>query len=300
VTGQRRTAALRVVLCALGLLSVSGLVRAEELIRLTHDGHLKQRPAWSPDGTQLVFARHEGSTIFLYVLDVATGKEQRLTERKDPEYDAVFCPVDANRLLFAADHASPNQGDIDIDLFTRSDGSLQGIVSTQGSLSHEEWPAWSPDGTRIAFTSTRDGNQELYAADADGQNSVRLTSDPAIDAHPCWSPDGEWIVFASNRWEDLELARIRPDGTGLARLTHSAGLDDYPAYSPDGRSIAFTTNREGHFDIALLDVETGAVMLATNDTAIDNFPAWHPDGRLTFVSNREDGFDVYVRRAAVD
>ncbi len=300
MTGRRRSAISRVLLIAIGLPLLAGSGRSDEFVRLTHDGHLKQRPVWSPDGAQLVFARHEGSTIFLYVLDVASGEERRLTERNDPEYDAVFCPVDANRLLFAADHSSPNQGDIDIDQITRSDGKLQGIVGTEGSLSHEEWPAWSPDGARIAFTSTRDGNQELYVAGADGSSITRLTSDPAIDAHPCWSPDGEWIVFASSRWEDLEIARIRPDGTGLRRLTHSAGLDDYPAFAPDGRTVAFTTNREGHFDIALLDVETGQVTLATDDEAIDNFPSWRPDGHLTFVSNREDGFDIYFRHPSRD
>jgi TolB protein len=276
------------------LLSICGLCRAAEpLQRLTTDGHLKQRPAWSPDGSQLMFTRHEGSTIFVYVLDVTTGTERRLTERMDPEYDAVFSP-DGKQVLLSLDRVSPNQGDIEVHRMTLDDRELHSVAVTADNLSHEEWGCWSPDGKRVAFTSTRHGNQELYAADADGENVVRLTSDPALDAHPCWSPDGETIAFATDRWGDLEIALIAPDGTNLRRFTDSRGLDDYPAWSPDGARLAFTTNRNGHLDIAVADTMSGHVELATDDEAIDNFPAWTPDGRLTLVSNRDDGFDLYV------
>jgi TolB protein len=71
-------------------------------------------------------------------------------------------------------------------------------------------------------------------------------------------------------------------------------LDDYPAFSPDGGRIAFTTHRAGHADIGIADLATGRVALATDDDALDNFPAWTPDGRLTFVSDRDGGFDIYI------
>jgi TolB protein len=281
-------------IACLALLSVCGLCNAAEpLQRLTTDGHLKQRPVWSPDGSQLMFTRHEGSTIFVYVLDVSTGEERRLTDREDPEYDAVFSP-DGAEVLLSLDRVSTNQGDIELHRMTLTDGSLHPVAVTEGTLSHEEWGCWSPDARRVAFTSTRHENQELYVADLGGTNVVRLTSDPALDAHPCWSPDGETIAFATDRWGDLEIALISPDGTNLRRFTDSRGLDDYPAYSRDGTRMAFTTNREGHFDIATADLQSGNVTLTTNDEAIDNFPSWTPDGRLTFVSNRDDGFDVYV------
>jgi TolB protein len=276
------------------------VVADEDFRRLTHDGHLKQRPVWSPDGTQFVFARHGEDAIFLYLFDTVTGREQRLTDRKHPEYDAVFSP-DGKQLLLAIDNATPNQGDIDVHVLTLADRKLTPIAVTEGNLSHEEWPCWSPDGKRIAFTSTRDGNQELYVADADGKNRARLTSDPAIDAHPCWSSDRHTIVFATNRWGDLELALIEADGSRLRRFTDSPGLDDYPAFSPDGTRIAFTSNRGGALDIVVADVATGMVTHLTRDEAIDNFPSWSADGRITFVSNRgEDGFDVYVGKRPVD
>ena len=71
-------------------------------VRLTSDGLLKQRPVWFPDNRRLVFARHDGSTIFLFVLDTRTGEERRLTDRDVPEYDAVPTP-DGQSLLLAFD-----------------------------------------------------------------------------------------------------------------------------------------------------------------------------------------------------
>jgi TolB protein len=61
------------------------------------------------------------------------------------------------------------------------------------------WPAWSPDGKRIAFVSNRDGNYELYLMNADGSEPRNLTNHPATDSSPCWSPDGKRIAFVSTR-----------------------------------------------------------------------------------------------------
>ncbi len=277
----------------LSLLTAVRSASAAEPVRLTHDGHLKQRPARSPDGSQLVFTRHRGATIFLYVLDTSTGAERRLTTREAPEYDAVFSP-DGKDLLFAFDKTVPNQGDIEVYRLRLENGELTPLAVTRNTLSHEEWPAWSPDGKRFAFTSTRDGNQELYVMSADGGEWTRLTSHPAIDAHPAWSPDGNSIAFATDRWGDLELALIDPDGAHLRRLTDSPGLDDYPAWSPDGARLAFTSNRDGNLEIYASDAQGRNPVNLTRDSAIDNFPAWSPDGRLTWVSNRDGGFEVYV------
>jgi TolB protein len=269
------------------------------LTRLTNDGYFKQRPAWSPDGKQLVFARHRGATIFLWLRNLESGKEERLTKTEHPEYDAVFSP-NGKELLFAYDTASPNQGDIEVHRLDFESRKPTPVAVTEGSLSHEESPCWSPDGKRIAFTSTRHGNQELYVATRDGKEPLRLTSDPAVDAHPSWSPDGKRIVFSTNRWGDLELASIRPDGTGLTQLTTSPGLDDYPSWSPDGKWIAYASNRDRNLEIYILDPATGREENVSRSSAIDNFPAWTPDGRLGFVSNRDAGFDVYVTKVSFE
>jgi TolB protein len=269
-----------------------GAMAQERLVRLTHDGQFKQRPAWSPDGRWLAFTRHEAATIFVVLRNAKDGELRRLTQRTEPEMDAVFSP-DGRRLALCLDKTSPNQGDMEVYTIGADGEGLAPVLVSAGKLSHEEWPSWSPDGQWLALTSTRDGNQELYVVQADGQKLRRLTNDPALDMHPAWSPDGQRIVFATSRWGDLELASIRPDGSDLVRLTNSPGLDDYPAWSSDGRQLAFVSNRTGNFEIFVADPQVQTVRNLTEHPAIDTFPTWSPRGGWTFVSNRDGGFDLY-------
>lgn len=269
------------------------LLDAGEPRRITPDGPLIQRLSFAPDGAAVVLARHEAETIRLYRRDLGSGEESRLTDREAPEFDAVYAP-DGQSLLIALDETTPNQGNIEVYRLSLADRSLTKLAGDVQGLSHEEAPCWSPDGEFFAFTSTRDGNQELYVAKADGSEVRRLTSDPAIDAHPAWSPDGSCIAFATNRWGDLELALIAPDGTNLRRLTDSPGLDDYPAWSPEGMRLAFVSNRTGNLEIMIVDAHGGEPVNVTQHSAWDNYPTWTPQGELAFVSDR-GGYAVYVQ-----
>ena len=151
--------------------------------------------------------------------------------------------------VLAAITLSGTQGNLDLAVINVDGTGLKTIVGDGSGLAHQDWPSWSPDGKRFAFSSTHEGNQEIYTAAVDGTDVVRLTQSPGLDAHPCWSPDGKTIAFATDRWVGLELATIKRDGTGLIRLTKSQGLDDYPVYSPDGSRLAFVSNRDGQFEI---------------------------------------------------
>jgi TolB protein len=261
--------------------------------KITNNGLFKQRPAWAPDGRAVVYAQHSNDAIQLYLLEFESGETRRLTDRTAPEYDAVYSP-DGQSLLFAFDKTSPNQGDLEVYRLSMQSGELAAVAVTDGKLSHEESPCWAPNGKQLAFSSTKEGNQEIYTAAIDGGTWLRLTSDPAIDAHPAWSPDGTQIAFASNRWGDLEIAVMDADGSDLQRLTRTAGLDDYPAWSRDGQYLAFTGNRDGNFDIHVMRLADLSVTRLTTSPAIDNFPAWTSTGQIGFVSNRDDGFDIFV------
>ena len=82
-------------------------------------------------------------------------------------------------------------------------------------------PVWSHDGSKIAFTSDRDGNREIYVMNADGSGQKRLTTNPGIDENPSWSPDGTEIAFDSNRDGNLEIYAMNADGSDQRLLTAS-------------------------------------------------------------------------------
>jgi TolB protein len=129
---------------------------------------------------------------------------------------------------------------------------------THGRL--DQWPAWSPDGTTIAFVHGLDG---IWLVDADGGNERQLTTHEE-DGPPDWSPDGEWIAFSRQDGEYqssvsgstrfwVDICVIRPDGGDLRRLTRHAGENGAPAWSPDGKRIVFASDR-AHDEQDLYDV----------------------------------------------
>jgi TolB protein len=269
------------------------------LVRLTADGIDVQRPAWSADGKMLAFSRHEagGTHIWQYVMDMGASPPvaRRLTKRSTPEYNGVFSPA-GKEVLLTIIPQSGTQGNLDLAIIALDGSGLAKVAGDpDGGLSHQDWPSWSPDGSRFAFSSTHDGNQEIYTAKAGGSDVVRLTQSSGIDTHPCWSPLGDRIVFATDRWGGLELASIKPDGTGLTRLTTSPGLDDYPAVSPTGR-LAFVSNRDGNFEIYLADPDGSHPVNFSQHPLRDTQPTWTPDGTgVTFVSGRDGGGDIYTK-----
>jgi TolB protein len=269
-------------------------VFAEPPTRLTHDGHFKERPQWSADGARLLFTRHRGSTITQCVWLAASQQDQKLSARTDPEFDGTWSP-DGKQIAFTFDKTSPNQGNQEVYVCDADGGQPRLVSGDRGALSHEEWPSWSPDGRQLTYVSTRYGNAELCVIAVSGGDERRLTNDPALDGHPAWSPDGKQIAFATNRWGDWELALVDVASGDVRRLTTSPGLDDYPAWSPDGRRLAFTSNRDGNLEIYQLDLASGQATNLSQHPAIDNFPTFRADGALTWVSNRQRGFDIYVQ-----
>ena len=148
-------------------------------------------------------------------------------------------------IAFSSDRDSPGNQDI---FAMMADGS-QPRNLTNNPTSWDYIPDWSPDGSKIAFTSERDRNSEIYVIDADGKNPVRLTREPETDAAPRWSPDGRKIAFYSSRDGNSEIYVMDADGNNLVRLTNDPGWDVVPCWSPDGRKIAFCSDRDGNIAI---------------------------------------------------
>lgn len=244
------------------------------LTRLTTPPGIHDDPAWSPDGTRLVFELSSGEGVNGLTVINADGSGLRpLTEPGVPAWDPAWSP-DGGRIAFASDR------DGDTELYVMgADGS--NITRLTFDVGNDIQPAWSPDGSQIVFVSTRDGEAELYVMDADGENPVRLTYSFGASAYaPAWSPDGSRIAFVSLRGVgDRSLYTIQPDGTAITVLS-AAGTAVHPSsvsWSPDGTSIAYVSTQDaGNMDIYLLELASGAITRLTDDPAQDLFPAWRP------------------------
>ena len=148
-------------------------------------------------------------------------------------------------------------------------------------------PDWSPDGTKIAFVSRRDGRwTQIYVMEADGKNVVRLTDGPGQKGHPDWSPDGKKIAFSVDDKEDY-IAVMDADGRNRKTLEVEAR---YPSWSPDGGTIAFVSFRDGLGEIYLIGVGGRGRKRVTHDLEVKLNPSFSPDGRRIAYDAHPEGF----------
>jgi Tol biopolymer transport system component len=193
-------------------------------------------------------------------------------------------PSGNGRIAFRSDRGSSP----DVFSFDPGTGEVTNLTATE--LERERQPAWSPDGSLIAFTrASREGAPpDLFVMNPDGTGRRRLTRTKVAERDPAWSPDGTQIAFVSDRDGGFpELYVIGADGTGLRRITANAVIDGNPSWSPDGTRIAVERCcADGASEIYLIDLTTGLETDLTNTPDVHELdPVWSPDGtQIAFVA----------------
>lgn len=217
----------------------------------------------------------------------------------------------ARRIAVAADNgkiAFGSERDGNHEVYVMNpDGTSETNLTNNPAI--DMTPEWSPDGTKIAFASDRDGFPvllDIFVMDADGTNPINLTNSVNTDLAPSWSPDGTKIAFHTFRDAGIglqsEIYVMNADGSNQVNLTQNAAIDVFPRWSPDGTKIAFTRQVPFSSDaeIFVMDAATGANQTnITNNPAADGNTSWSPDGsKIAFGSSRDDNFgEVYAMNA---
>jgi dipeptidyl aminopeptidase/acylaminoacyl peptidase len=213
---------------------------------------------------------------------------------------------DGSRVAFTVAWYEEGSSQMDGDIYVASiDGTnVRRLTTTEGMDDH---PAWSPDGTRIAFTSFRSGHGDIWVMGANGTGQTNLTNDflPAtsFEHSPAWSPDGSRIAYSSDidNFAYVKLWTMRPDGSDKRRvLPATAGtdvIDMEPSWSPDGSKLAFRRIGNGDSDILIATLSTQAVTRLHMD-GVQTYPSWSPDGKLiAFSSSHENPMsDIYAMK----
>jgi TolB protein len=193
------------------------------------------------------------------------------------------------------------------DLFALAAGQSIPTRLTDNAADDRE-PVWSPDGSRLAFASRRDGNWELYILEMASGDVTRLTSDLVFESNPSWSPDGLWLAYEGYADGNLDVYIVKADASeGPYAVTRQPGPDFSPAWTtassgPTDRLIAYTSMRGANQDIYLITLANPIEDLATNLTNTpdvqENNAAWSPDGTMIAYDAEENGVSLVYTRSA--
>ena len=231
-----------------------GLMGVHRERRLSPQDARDSQPAWSPDGSTIVFVRETISGSGLWLMD-ADGRHVRKLHAADASASPSWSP-DGTKIAY--------NGEVDgIWLLDLGSGEAHHI-----SRGYDEHPSWSPDATRLAFThdATGNGDNSVWTMRADGSDRRRLTHG-GKDREPVWSPDGKWIAFK----REYDIWLVEPANGHVHRLVR---FGEYPSWSPTGaRLLVFAIRRdkprpeEGLFAV---DVRSGRLTLIASGAWTDS------------------------------
>jgi Tol biopolymer transport system component/uncharacterized membrane protein len=242
--------------------------------RLTIEPAVDTQPAWSPDGSRIAFATNRDGDFEIYVMNADGTGLINVTNTPGVDDQYPTWSPDGGWIAFS----SNRDGNQEVYKMRSNGAEVTNLSNNPAAEDYQ--PDWFSSGgiifseDRIAFTTNRDGNQEIYLMTVDGAEQVNLTLNPANDYSPAVSSDGSKIAFTSNRDGNQEVYSMESSGSNLINLTNNPAEDFSAAWSPNGQWIAFVTNRDGNREIYGMRFDGSQPFNLTVNPVEDNYPTW--------------------------
>jgi TolB protein len=248
--------------------------------------------------TQIAFISSRTGTKELWVMDYDGSNQRPLTSLKTISLTPRWSP-DASRIAFTCFEPANSVVSAQICMYSLDANKTVSFARYRGTNSS---PTWSPDGSQVMFSSSMQGNPELYVSDSSGNRPKRLTfSSNGANLSPAWNPKtGQTVAFVSDRAGSPQLYLMNADGTDNQKLdVPDMGYVIDPAWAPNGQLITFSWRRpNGNYDIYVMDVASRRIIELTRDSGRNERPSWAPDGRhIVFESTRGGSRQIWTMLA---
>ena len=297
---------------------VAALGEVRQGTRLTADGFSNTRPVFAPDGQRVAYLstgkRHQGPHS-LVVRDLQTGEDEIIAHGvvSVPDWDPA-----GGHLLFVRKESADKYGSRRADLFDHdvegpergwmgtalwSLPALTGVHVPEDPRTRQltknvraQYPAVSPDGSRIAFVRATADGAALALTERDGSNMRDLVRfDDATQLYtPRWSPDGASLAVSWSQGGQRDIGLVDVDGAGfLVPLVTSTGTDRDPSFSTEGGELLFVSDVSGVFNVYALGLASGVIEQVTNVQGGAFFPTTNAEGEIIYAGYGADGFHLY-------
>ena len=203
-----------------------------DVLRLTDDEGSDGWPTWSPDGSRIAFESDRSGNWDIWIVNADGSGLVNLTRSPEEERYPAWSP-DGRRLAFTSRRNGPsNVWLLNVEEALGGVGASNAVNLTK-SPHRDRYAMWSPDGTKIAFNTNRDGDQEIYVMNADGSNQANVSQSPdSIEGLADWSPDGKRLVLYSDRPGNKDLFVVDLASKRWTNITRHPASDEFCTWAP--------------------------------------------------------------------